>query len=188
MDFKIYKKGNYIFAIDENGKQYEEHTSEVRVNRDSENGNTFRIHQLLNAFGSLDISEILKEDGSAYSLTEWVDFYTAETGGAGDGAAATTGASSNTIEDADGDALEINADGSINASAGDLQRVKAQGDLKRTYAKLDVGTADERFDTIVYESAILGYKVTVQFNYQQLTVNGVTFYNQTDDVATKSNI
>ena len=76
--YRIYTKGNYFFAVnEETGAQLEEHAKDVVIKRSTENTNKFSISRL---FGLIDISEMKDESGTPYTLQGFIDFKNENTG------------------------------------------------------------------------------------------------------------
>ena len=82
MNFKVFSKGNYIIVEDVvNGNLYEGLRKDVRILRVENDSNYFSFVGLANDNEiTINIINIKKEDGSDYSLNEWIDFYTTNTG------------------------------------------------------------------------------------------------------------
>lgn len=76
--YRIYTKGNYFYAVNEQtGAQLEEHAKDVVIKRSTENSNKFSISRL---FGLIDISEMKDESGTPYTLQGFIDFKNENTG------------------------------------------------------------------------------------------------------------
>ena len=83
MNFKIFTRGTYFYIIDENEKEYEGLKKDVRVRRLTSNSSEFyfdNINGWNDQKSGVDIANILKEDGSPYSLAEFIEFKESETG------------------------------------------------------------------------------------------------------------
>lgn len=82
--YRIYTKGNYFYAVNEqNGAQYENHAKDVVIRRSTENGNKFSICNKFSVsgfYGFIDISEIKDESGTPYTLQGFIDFKNENTG------------------------------------------------------------------------------------------------------------
>ena len=77
MEFKVFTRGTYFYIIDENEKEYEGLKKDVRVRRLTSNSSEFyfdNINGWTNPKGGVDIANIVKEDGSPYSLAEFIEF------------------------------------------------------------------------------------------------------------------
>jgi len=97
--YKIYRKDNYIFIV-QNTTQETQYgfTKEVFIDKSNVNVPAYRIFNVKDFSDtiSLNISQILKEDGSPYTQTEFETFYTQNTGnfnqgGSGQGVQTVTG-------------------------------------------------------------------------------------------------
>tara|TARA_R110000851_G_scaffold196195_1_gene347032 strand:- start:12 stop:536 length:525 start_codon:yes stop_codon:yes gene_type:complete len=78
---KIYTSNNYFF-IDDGIQLFEGLSKDILVRRASSSSETFYFRNV-NGFKestSVDLSNIQKENGSAYALSEFVEFYTLELG------------------------------------------------------------------------------------------------------------
>lgn len=92
--YKIYAKGNYIVVVDVLKNEYFYGTKkEVFVDKSNVNKNTYKIFNVkhFNNETVLQIPNILKEDGSAYSELEFDTFYQENTGNFNGGGIAPTG-------------------------------------------------------------------------------------------------
>lgn len=92
--YKIYTKGNYIVVVDVLKNEYFYGTKkEVFVDKSNVNKNTYKIFNVkhFNNETVLQIPNILKEDGSAYSELEFDTFYQENTGNFNGGGIAPTG-------------------------------------------------------------------------------------------------
>lgn len=91
--YKIYAKGNYIVVVDVLKNEYFYGTKkEVFVDKSNVNKNTYKIFNIkhFNNETVLQIPNILKEDGSAYSELEFDTFYQENTGNFNGGGTAPT--------------------------------------------------------------------------------------------------
>jgi hypothetical protein len=83
MEFKVFTRGTYFYIIDENDIEYEGFKKDVRVRRLTSNSSEFyfgNINGWTDPKGGVDIANIVKEDGSPYSLAEFIEFKESETG------------------------------------------------------------------------------------------------------------
>lgn len=82
MAYRIFTSGNYFYIVDGNGREKDGLARDVIVTRAASTSTEFRIRNVNNWNHTqfLDITEILKEDGSAYTLNEFIDFYEGSTG------------------------------------------------------------------------------------------------------------
>jgi hypothetical protein len=83
MEFKVFTRGTYFYIIDENGIEYEGLKKDVRVRRLTSNSSEFyfdNINGWTDPKGGVDVANIVKEDGSPYSLAEFIEFKESETG------------------------------------------------------------------------------------------------------------
>jgi hypothetical protein len=83
MEFKVFTRGTYFYIIDENEKEYEGLKKDVRVRRLTSNSSEFyfdNINGWTDPKGGVDIANIVKEDGSPYTLAEFIEFKESETG------------------------------------------------------------------------------------------------------------
>lgn len=81
--YKVYTKGNYLVVVDVQLNEYFYGIrKEVHVDKSNKNTPTYRIFKVKDFSDALvlQIPNILKEDGSVYSLEEWETFYTEDTG------------------------------------------------------------------------------------------------------------
>lgn len=83
---KIYRKNNYIILIDDKNDKYEEHYSNVYVQRNRANENVYDIYLMrfdtvIKNFYAIDFTEIRQENNSSFASAElWEDWYTSNTG------------------------------------------------------------------------------------------------------------
>lgn len=85
--YKIYRKSNYLI-IDNGITTPEKYLTKDILVQEIVDDVTYEIYGILPKLGnhsnqllhSVDIPNILKEDNSPYTSTEWFDFYTANTG------------------------------------------------------------------------------------------------------------
>jgi len=83
---KIYRKNNYIVLIDNKNNKYEEHYSNVYVQRNGTSENLYdillmRFDTVIKNFYATDFTEIKQENNSSFATTElWEDWYTSNTG------------------------------------------------------------------------------------------------------------
>jgi len=81
--YRIFRVGNYIYITSEDGQHiWTGLVKDVRVIQNTENRRSYKI---LNVRGwgcnvTLRLTQILKEDGTQYSLEEWEEFYQNNTG------------------------------------------------------------------------------------------------------------
>lgn len=83
MKYKIYLKGNYVIIEKTNPKElFNGLKKDVFIDRNNKNKDVFRIYNVknFNSEISINIADILKEDGSNYTSVEWETFYTENTG------------------------------------------------------------------------------------------------------------
>ena len=82
MAYRIFTSGNYFYIVDGNGREKDGLARDVIVTRAATSSNDFRIRNVNNWNHTqfLDITEILKEDGSAYTVDSFIDFYENNTG------------------------------------------------------------------------------------------------------------
>lgn len=80
---KVYNEGNYFFLETEDGKVYKAHTKDVLVTYTVEGSNDFYFHNIddWSPRGRLTIGNIVDKSGTPYTLQEFKDFYTVNTGG-----------------------------------------------------------------------------------------------------------
>ena len=77
---KIYTKGNY-FYIEKDGRRYDGLRKDVKVYKNTSNETTYFFEKLEKwENNGLNIQDIQKENGDPYTLLEWEDFYTENTG------------------------------------------------------------------------------------------------------------
>ena len=82
MSYKIYTKGNYFYIQDtDSDRLYQSKRKDVIVRQSSLIDDTFTFELLENWAENKEVSltDIQKEDGSIYTLTEFVNFYEAKT-------------------------------------------------------------------------------------------------------------
>ena len=82
MAYKIFTKNNYFYIVDHNGRERDGLAKDVFITRASTTSNEFRFHGVHNWAHNifLNISEITDEDGNAYTLQGFIDFYHSNTG------------------------------------------------------------------------------------------------------------
>jgi hypothetical protein len=88
---KIYREGNYIRVISTTtGELFNGTVKEVFVDKNNTQKNAYRLFNVkdLKEDTVFTIPNILKEDGAAYSISEWETFYTENTGNFNGGGAA----------------------------------------------------------------------------------------------------
>ena len=81
--YKIFTKDNYFFIIAvETSKEYSNHKTDVVINKQHTDFDFYTAHNIpdWNVLEALKIGELIKEDDSPYTESEWVDFYTSSTG------------------------------------------------------------------------------------------------------------
>lgn len=91
--YKIYRESNYIRVIDITTKElYNGAVKEVFVDKSNVQKNEYTLFNVkhFDETAVLAIGKILKEDGSAYSVSEWETFYTENTGNFNGGGTAPT--------------------------------------------------------------------------------------------------
>ena len=91
--YKIYRESNYIRVIDITTKElYNGAVKEVFVDKSNVQKNEYTLFNVkhFHETAVLAIGKILKEDGSAYSVSEWETFYTENTGNFNGGGTAPT--------------------------------------------------------------------------------------------------
>lgn len=78
---KIYKKGNYIYIVDNNGDIKQDHANEVKVTKSNVSNEKYTIYSDDLGLNEVEFSEIKKEDGNAYaSVSAWELWYAENTG------------------------------------------------------------------------------------------------------------
>ena len=78
---KIYKKGNYIYIVDNNGDIKQDHANEVKVTKSNVSNEKYTIYSDDLGLNEVEFSEIKKEDGTAYaSVLVWELWYAENTG------------------------------------------------------------------------------------------------------------
>lgn len=78
-NYRIYKKNNYIWAVNQTTSVLlEEGARYIKVDKPKITSVDYDITGL-GSLPRLNISQILKEDGSPYTVTEWEEFYTSST-------------------------------------------------------------------------------------------------------------
>ena len=83
---QIYRKNNYIILIDNKNDKYEEHYSNVYVQRNGTNENLYdillmRFDTVIKNFYAIAFTEIKQENNSSFATAElWEDWYTSNTG------------------------------------------------------------------------------------------------------------
>jgi hypothetical protein len=105
MEFKVFTRGTYFYIIDENEKEYEGLKKDVRVRRLGSNSSEFyfdNINGWTDPKGGVHIANILKEDGSPYSLSEFIEFKESETGNFNTGEESPQETETNIVAIADG--------------------------------------------------------------------------------------
>jgi hypothetical protein len=105
MEFKIFTRGTYFYIIDENQKEFEGLKKDVRVRRLTSNSSEFyfdNINGWTDPKGGVDIANIVKEDGSPYSLAEFIEFKESETGNFNAGGVSPQETETNIVAIADG--------------------------------------------------------------------------------------
>jgi hypothetical protein len=83
MAYKIYTVNNYFFLEDLiQDSKYPGFKKQVRIRPNNKGRNVYTIHNLeeWNEKTVIDLNSIQKEDGTPYTPTEWINFYTSETG------------------------------------------------------------------------------------------------------------
>lgn len=82
---KIYSKGNYVHIVDVNGKLLSAVKKEVEILPTNDEKTEYKIFGFkdLSPRDSFSLHHFVKEDGSAFTLTQWEDFYMANTGNYG---------------------------------------------------------------------------------------------------------
>lgn len=99
MAYKIYRSDNYIFVTNTStNESFYGHVKDVFVSKSTTGTSSYRIFNVkeFSSTTSLPISTLLKEDGSAYTKSEFETFYTQNTGnfnsaGTGQGVQSVTG-------------------------------------------------------------------------------------------------
>lgn len=83
MQYRIYRENNYIYVVNNSTleSQYG-HVKDVFIDKSNKNVPVYRIFEVKDFDSNIGIKiqDILKEDGSAYTQTEFEDFYTQNTG------------------------------------------------------------------------------------------------------------
>ncbi len=95
MSYKIYREGNYIRIIDTlKGELFNGIIKDVFVDKSNVLKDNYRIFNIkdFNDKIVLSISDILKQDGTPYTVAEWETFYTTNTGNFNGGGTAPAGA------------------------------------------------------------------------------------------------
>jgi hypothetical protein len=83
---RIYRKNNYIVLIDGKNDKYEEHYSNVYVQRNKTNESLYdillmRFDTVIKSFYALDFADIKQENNASFATAElWEDWYTSNTG------------------------------------------------------------------------------------------------------------
>ena len=78
---KIYKKGNYIYIVDNTGDIKQDHANEVKVTKSNVSNEKYTIYSDDLGLNEVEFSEIKKEDGNAYaSVSAWELWYAENTG------------------------------------------------------------------------------------------------------------
>lgn len=83
---QIYRKNNYIILIDDRNDKYEEHYSNVYVQRNRTNESVYDIYLMrfdtvIKNFYAIDFTEIKQENNASFASAElWEDWYTSNTG------------------------------------------------------------------------------------------------------------
>lgn len=91
--YKIYREGNYIRVVDvRTNELFNGAIKEVFVDKSNVQKNEYTISKVkdFNELEVLRIGSILKQDNTAYSITEWETFYTENTGNFNGGGTAPT--------------------------------------------------------------------------------------------------
>jgi hypothetical protein len=78
---KIFKKGNYIYIVNDNGDIKQDHANEVKITKSNVSNEKYTIYSDDLGLNEVEFSEIKKEDGNAYaSVSAWELFYAENTG------------------------------------------------------------------------------------------------------------
>ncbi|WP_439132427.1 hypothetical protein [Polaribacter sp.] len=80
MDYKIFRRNNYIVVTDENNVHYTGFAKNVLVNKTSESSTNFFFKGIEKFSDIVPLANIKTEAGGAYTEQEWEDFYTLNTG------------------------------------------------------------------------------------------------------------
>lgn len=77
MQYKIFTSGNYLKIIASDNQQYSGLLKDIFIEKNNLNRNIYKIHNVkdFDHKKAIKIEDILKEDGSPYTLDEWETFY-----------------------------------------------------------------------------------------------------------------
>lgn len=175
MDYKIYRNDNYIF-IDEvapGTKRYSGLCSEVTVDNSPAASDVFTIRGVRGFAETLNLAQIKKEAGMAYTNAEFVDFYTQNTGqspdasgGSGGNVVVTssalpTGAATSAKQDSQTNILtDIEANQSAQATAA-LQ----------TIGNTSIASIDTKTPTVGQKTMAVSSPVVIASNQSSIPVN-----------------
>jgi archaellum component FlaC len=200
MNYKIYAIGNYLRIENiATGEIYNGLSKEVFVDKNNLNNNLYKIQNVKDwgARTALNLSQIKKEDGSDYTLSEWETFYTENTGG-------TTSDDQVTIitqldeviaalntNSTNEQALLISIDNKLEELA-QIEDELVAANTTLTNIKTDTTTINTNLETVIDKldlqvTALEDLKVLVTETNTQLTTANATLTTISNDIATIKN-